>query len=115
MEDSVSFCEFLFKEKIELEKKYLQIEGKSDLETGKILRQFQVLLEKINDWDYETLEKMTQDFMEETGLAPKQIYSVVRETISGQRVTPPLFESMVALGKEITLLRLAQAVKILEG
>ena len=115
LEDSVAFCEFLFKEKIELEKKFLQIEGKSDSETGKIIRQFQFLLEKTNQWNYETLENITQGFMEKKGLTPKQIYSVIREAISGQRITPPLFESMVALGKEITLLRLAQAVKILEG
>jgi glutamyl-tRNA synthetase len=109
----VAFCEFLFKDTILLEKSNLSIEGKSESEVGEIIHQVWLLLDNILDWTTETLQKTTEDFMDKYGLTPKQLYSVVREAISGQRVTPPLFESMVVLGREETLARLGQAMVIL--
>jgi glutamyl-tRNA synthetase len=35
--------------------------------------------------------------------------------VTGQAVSPPLFESMVILGREATLARLEAAIQILEG
>jgi glutamyl-tRNA synthetase len=113
LDDSVAFCEFLFKDTILLEKSNLSIEGKSESEVGEIIHQVWLLLDNILDWTTETLQKTTEDFMDKYGLTPKQLYSVVREAISGQRVTPPLFESMVVLGREETLARLGQAMVIL--
>jgi glutamyl-tRNA synthetase len=37
----------------------------------------------------------------------------IRVAVSGRTATPPLFESMVALGRERTLARLARAVDAL--
>jgi hypothetical protein len=39
----------------------------------------------------------------------------IRVAISGRTATPPLFESMVALGRERTLARLARAADALAG
>jgi glutamyl-tRNA synthetase len=41
------------------------------------------------------------------------LLSFLREAISGQRVTPPLFECMQVLGKERTIQRLKEALTLI--
>jgi glutamyl-tRNA synthetase len=45
--------------------------------------------------------------MEKKEFTPKEYYGFLREAISGQRVTPPLFESIAALGRDKTLERIS--------
>jgi len=115
LDDSVALCEFLFRNKINVTKTDLSIPGKTDAEAADIIKQVTHLLTEVSSWNTVTLEKITRDFMDESGLTPKQLFSMLREAISGQRITPPLFESMVVLGKDETLARLNQAKAILES
>jgi glutamyl-tRNA synthetase len=39
----------------------------------------------------------------------------MRQAVTRQQVSPPLFESMVALGRERTLRRLQESVDVLQG
>ena len=52
--------------------------------------------------------------VEQLGLSPNQVFGILRVAITGQTVSPPLFESMEIVGKEKVLERLQQAVSILE-
>ncbi len=52
----------------------------------------------------ETLRRVIVDAME---VSPRHAFGPLRVAISGQRVSPPLFESMEVLGKESALTRLA--------
>ena len=40
------------------------------------------------------------------GLKPKLAFGPLRTAVSGQRISPPLFESMEILGRDSTLARL---------
>ncbi|WP_162149029.1 hypothetical protein, partial [Arthrobacter sp. H41] len=40
------------------------------------------------------------------GLKPRFAFGPVRTAISGRRISPPLFESMVILGREASLARI---------
>ncbi|MCU1418942.1 MAG: glutamyl-tRNA synthetase, partial [Mycetocola sp.] len=46
--------------------------------------------------------------IEGLGLKPRIAYGPLRVAVSGRRVSPPLFESMVILGKTDTLARLSR-------
>ena len=46
--------------------------------------------------------------IEERGLKPRVAFGPLRVALSGRRVSPPLFESMELLGREVTLERLAR-------
>ncbi len=52
-------------------------------------------------------------YMEAQGLTPRELLSYLREAISGQRVTPPLFECMQVLGKDKTIQRLKDALALI--
>lgn len=57
-------------------------------------------------WEAETLEKAFQDYGSERDLKMKVYAQPVRVALSGRTATPGLFEVMVVLGKELSLLRL---------
>ncbi|TMD61774.1 MAG: hypothetical protein E6I87_01675 [Chloroflexi bacterium] len=46
----------------------------------------------------------------EIGWKPKEVHMPVRIAVTGKRVGPPLFESMLLLGRERTLERLRDAI-----
>jgi glutamyl-tRNA synthetase len=64
-------------------------------------------LEPIADWTAENIQSaLKQALVEDLGIKPRLAFGPVRTAISGRRVSPPLFESMVILGKESSLTRL---------
>jgi glutamyl-tRNA synthetase len=64
-------------------------------------------LEPIDDWNAENIQTaLKQALVEDLGIKPRLAFGPVRTAISGRRISPPLFESMVILGKESSLARL---------
>ncbi|MCO4238678.1 glutamate--tRNA ligase [Pseudarthrobacter raffinosi] len=64
-------------------------------------------LEPIQDWNPEEIQTaLKQALVEDLGLKPRLAFGPVRTAISGRRISPPLFESMVLLGKDSSLSRL---------
>ncbi|OZG62025.1 glutamate--tRNA ligase [Bifidobacterium lemurum] len=59
------------------------------------------------NWKAEPLhELLNVALIDEGGYKPRLAFGPVRVAVSGRRVSPPLFESMEILGKEITIARL---------
>ena len=64
-------------------------------------------LEPIQEWNPEEIQTaLKQALVEDLGLKPRLAFGPVRTAISGRRISPPLFESMVILGKDSSLSRL---------
>jgi len=53
-------------------------------------------------------------YVEESGFSAGQVFGILRVAVTGQKVSPPLFESMEVIGREKSLARLKQAIEILE-
>ncbi|OFK66843.1 glutamate--tRNA ligase [Corynebacterium sp. HMSC035E02] len=67
-------------------------------------------LEELGEWKAAEIEKvLSAALIDDLGLKPRKAYGALRVAISGQQVSPPLFESMELLGKESTLARLKAA------
>ncbi|MFF2344091.1 glutamate--tRNA ligase [Pseudarthrobacter sp. NPDC058119] len=64
-------------------------------------------LEPLADWTAENIQAaLKQALVEDMGIKPRLAFGPVRTAVSGRRVSPPLFESMVILGQESSLRRL---------
>ncbi|QDG88709.1 glutamate--tRNA ligase [Pseudarthrobacter sp. NIBRBAC000502770] len=64
-------------------------------------------LEPVADWTAENIQAALKEaLVENMGIKPRLAFGPVRTAVSGRRVSPPLFESMVILGKESSLRRL---------
>jgi glutamyl-tRNA synthetase len=67
-------------------------------------------LETVSDWTAGELEQhLHAALVEGLGLKPRQAYGPVRVAVTGRTVSPPLFESLVLLGRDRTLARLRAA------
>ena len=58
-------------------------------------------------------DALAKALVEDLGLKPRVAYGPPRVAITGRRVSPPLFESMELLGKDVTLARLRALSQIL--
>ncbi|GGI74399.1 glutamate--tRNA ligase [Pseudarthrobacter scleromae] len=64
-------------------------------------------LDSVQEWNAEEIQAaLKQALVEDLGLKPRLAFGPVRTAVSGRRISPPLFESMVILGRESSLRRL---------
>jgi glutamyl-tRNA synthetase len=59
------------------------------------------------------LEPATRAFAEKRGLTTKELFMLLRLVTTGRAASPPLFETMEVLGKEMTRRRMRQVVELL--
>ena len=56
------------------------------------------------------MEAALRGLVDELGVKPREVYQPLRVAISGSTISPGIFESLVALGREETLARLDDAL-----
>ncbi len=113
LDESITWCRFLFTDDISVDGETLTLFNKTLEESALIADDVCSLLGGLPDWNVELIETSIRDYMELASLSPKQLFSFIRNAISGQKVTPPLFDCMVVMGKEKTMQRLEKATKAL--
>jgi len=62
-----------------------------------------------DDWLPEGLEAAGRAVVAEMGLPAKEVFQPVRAAVTGRLASPPLFDTMAALGRELCLERLARS------
>jgi glutamyl-tRNA synthetase len=65
------------------------------------------------EWTAATVEGALNAFAESAGWPAKELYMTVRLAVTGRAATPPLFETMAVLGKEVSRRRLRRAAETL--
>jgi glutamyl-tRNA synthetase len=63
------------------------------------------------DWSVENIEKVIRSLQAEKDYKKNQFFMMVRIAVTGKKATPPLFETMEVLGKELTIKRLGSALR----
>ena len=66
------------------------------------------LMEKFN---LENIESMMREELNELNMKPKEGFQATRIAVTGTKISPPLFESIFALGKSATIARLAEMIE----
>ena len=79
-----------------------------------MLRSGAQLLTEVEPFAAEAIQVAFREKAEELGVKAGSFFGPVRGAISGKKVSPPLFESIEALGREETLRRIGHAVAFLE-
>jgi glutamyl-tRNA synthetase len=65
-------------------------------------------LAALEDWQAPAIEARLREMSARLELAPGQALAPIRAAVTGQRVSPPLFETLAIVGRERTLARLAE-------
>jgi glutamyl-tRNA synthetase len=115
LDDSIAFAGFFFKDTVAPAREDLIAKGLDASQSSGIARQAYETLAALPDVSHESAEPPMRDLVEQSGLNAGQVFGILRVAVTGQRVSPPLFESMEILGKEKVLQRLHNAIEILQG
>jgi glutamyl-tRNA synthetase len=79
------------------------------------LREARAALEQADPFDVETVEQALRAVVERLEVKPKDVFQPLRVAIAGTTVSPGIFESVVALGREETLARIDSALQKASG
>ena len=74
------------------------------------LRAARDALEALSSFEPEQVEAALRSVVERLGVKPKDVFQPIRVAISGTTVSPGIFESVAALGREETLARIDKAL-----
>lgn len=115
LDDAPTWAGFFFKDEIELDPQSLIGKGMTPAESAAAARQAYAILASLPEISHAAAEPPMRQLSEDLGLKPGQFFGILRAAVTGQTVSPPLFESMEIIGRETVLARIQKAVEILEA
>lgn len=115
LDEAIPMAGFFFQEEIHPEPVDLVGKGLSAAESAQAARRAHSLLERLPQITVETAEEPMRSLAEEMNLKVGVLFGILRVAVTGQSVSPPLFESMEIIGREMVLKRVRNAIKILDG
>jgi glutamyl-tRNA synthetase len=113
LDDCIPFAAFFFRETVEPNPAELIAKGLDAKQSAEAARQAYEILAALPDLSHEIAEPPMREFVEKSGLSANQVFGILRVAVTGQKVSPPLFESMEIIGKEKVLERLNRAIQLL--
>jgi len=114
LDDCLAFASFFFKENVEPNPEELIAKGLDAQQSAEIARKAYEILAALPDLSHQTTEPPMRAYVESSGLNINQVFGLLRVAVTGQKVSPPLFESMEIIGKAKCLERVQQAIELLE-
>ena len=115
LDDSLAFASFFFQENVEPNPQELIAKGLNANQSAEIARKSYDILASLPDVSHQTAEPPMREYVEKSGFTAGQVFGILRVAVTGQKVSPPLFESMEVIGRDKVLQRLQNSIAILEG
>lgn len=114
LDDAIDMAGFFFKKfpKITVD----QLVGK-DMSKGEsliVVEKTISIFEKLEVLEKEQTEPLMRNLVDQMGWSAGQVFGILRMAITGQKVSPPLFESIEIIGKEVVMERLASTVELIQ-
>ena len=114
LDDCLAFASFFFKENVAPNPDELIAKGLDAKQSADITRRSYEILSGLADVSHQTAEPPMRAYVESAGLNANQVFGILRVAVTGQKVSPPLFESMEIIGREKVLSRLHSAITLLD-
>lgn len=115
LDEAPDFAGFFFKSEIVVEPTELVAKGLTAEQSLLAASRSLAVLESLAEINPATAEPPMRALVEELGFSAGQVFGILRTAVTGQRVSPPLFESMEIMGREVVLERIRKAVEMLSG
>lgn len=110
-EDFIDTTQYFFQGDL----RYTAEQFQSNPNSAKLLNDIALLLDNCENWKHDELSAIIKKYMEEQKLKPKEVFMPIRLAITGVKETPPLFECIEVLGKDIVQRRLRMAIDFLKA
>jgi glutamyl-tRNA synthetase len=105
---------FFFEEVEDYDKSLLVPKTKDNNQTVEVLKKAVLKLESVEKWNHAEVEAPLRALVEESGWKVGELFMTLRVAVTGRSATPPLFETMEVLGKDVCLKRIQFAICYLE-
>ena len=114
LDDCLPFAAWFFKETIEPKPADLVARNLTAEQSAHVARKAYEILSSLPEITTAIAEPPLRLLVDQLGLSPNQVFGLLRVAVTGQTVSPPLFESMEIVGREKVLERIKNAIEILE-
>jgi glutamyl-tRNA synthetase len=114
LDDCLSFGSFFFKPEITPAREDLIAKGLDASQSAAIAQKTLEILSSLPEISHTVAEPAMRAYVEESGQSAGQVFGILRTAVTGQKVSPPLFESMEIIGREKVLARVQNAIQILQ-
>jgi glutamyl-tRNA synthetase len=114
LDEVVPMAGFFFKSDIQYSVEDLIQKGLDQVQCVSLLQKMLNVLSGLANVEKESTEEPLREIVENSGFSAGQVFGLLRVAVTGQRVSPPLFESMEIIGKDTVLNRIKAAIKLLE-
>lgn len=106
---------FFFEDEIAPRPEELVGKNMTPAQSAAALRRAIPIFEAVPENNPEVSEETLRGLAEELDLKAGQLFGILRAAVTGQPVSPPLFESMAIIGKPLVVSRLRKALQSLES
>ena len=114
LDEAPNMAGFFFQPTVHPEVEDLVPRKTTTAEALHIARKAHEVMAALPDLSHATAEQPLRDLSETLEMSAGQVFGVLRVAVTGQRISPPLFETMEILGKDLVLTRVQKAAEILE-
>ncbi|MGD8813253.1 MAG: glutamate--tRNA ligase [Anaerolineales bacterium] len=115
LDDAVEIAGFFFRQDVEPDPKGLIGKNMDVVQSAFAAQKAHEVIAGQASMDTDVLESALRELAQSLELSAGQLFSILRMAVTGQKVSPPLIESMEVIGKQKVLERIANAVRILES
>ena len=115
LDEAVDMAGFFFQPDVHPEPSELIGKKMSAQESAHAAERAHEVIQALSESEFEQLEHALRDLADELGIKAGQLFGILRVAVTGQKVSPPLIESMVIIGKKIVLGRIERAAEILNS
>jgi glutamyl-tRNA synthetase len=115
LDDCLPFAAWFFKETVAPNPSELVAKNLTAAESAAVARKMHEVLESLPELTHAAAEGPMRQLTDDLGLSPNQVFGILRVAVTGQMVSPPLFESMEIVGRETVLVRVRNAIEVLEN
>jgi len=113
LDDAVQMAGFFFRDELQINPQELIGKNMSVSESLNALEAAYKILQPLECINAQTAEEKLRILADELNIKAGQLFGILRIAVTGQSVSPPLFECMDIIGKETVLSRVEQAIKYL--
>ena len=114
LDDCLAFAAFFFKEDVQPSPEDLIAKGLDAQQSSQVAEKIYEILASLPDVTHQVAEPPLRAYVESSGLSANQVFGILRVAVTGQKVSPPLFESLEVIGRDKVLQRLGKAIELLK-
>jgi glutamyl-tRNA synthetase len=114
LDDAIPFAGFFFNETVNPVPAELVGKDMTPAQSAQVAQKAYDILAGLPEITHAAAEQPLRQLVEESGWHINQVFGILRVAVTGQKVSPPLFESMEIIGREKVLERVKTGLELLK-